>query len=220
MSGISMKKAYLVEIFSLDQSQIIAYYQPTLHAIAMRILRCKADAEDIVQETFIKWLNVEQEKIKNTKAYLIKAVTNNCINHLQTLKKKKEEYIESFQWPEFVERFRESDFSHMDIEAELSKAFHLLQHKLEPLERAVYVLKEAFDLDYKALQELLDKKQDHCRQLFCRARKKLNMETDRINTAINEKTALMKTFREACDGHAADFVAELKKDIAAMRKKI
>jgi RNA polymerase sigma factor (sigma-70 family) len=205
----------------LDQAQTIALYQPTLHAIAMRLLRCKADAEDIVQETFIKWLSAEQEKIRNTKAYLIKAVTNNCLSHLQSLKKKKEEYLESFHWPEFVEKLRDSDFSH-DVEVELGKAFQVLQNKLEPLERAVYVLKEAFDFDYKALQVLLDKKQDHCRQLFCRAKKKINDEKARINAVIDEKTALFKSFKESCDvGHAADLIAELRNDINTdLRKKV
>lgn len=188
----------------------------------MRLLKCKADAEDIVQETFIKWLNSEQEKIQNTKAYLIRAVTNNCLNHLQALKRKKEEYLESFHWPEFIEKFKESDFSHLDIEAELSKAFHVLQHKLEPLERAVYVLKEAFDFDYKSLQVLLDKKQDHCRQLFSRAKKKIEDEKLRLNSVIHEKTELMKSFKNSCDiGHASEFITELRKDItAALRKKI
>jgi RNA polymerase sigma factor (sigma-70 family) len=218
----SNKKVYLYGKFIvLDQAQTIALYQPTLHAIAMRLLRCKADAEDIVQETFIKWLNAEHEKIRNTKAYLVRAVTNNCINHLQALKKKKEEYLESFHWPEFIEKFRESDFSQIDIENKLMKAFHVLQHKLEPLERAVYVLKEAFDFDYKAIQELLDKKQDHCRQLFCRARKKIDQEKEWLNAVIHEKTALMKSFSESCDvGHAAEFIAELRNDItSALGKK-
>ena len=188
----------------------------------MKLLRCKADAEDIVQETFIKWLNAEHEKIRNTKAYLIRAVTNNCLNHLQALKRKKEQYMESFHWPEFVEKFRETDFSQIDVEAELSKAFHLLQTKLEPLERAVYVLKEAFDFDYKALQLILDKKQDHCRQLFCRARKKIEHEKARLDIAISEKTELMKSFRNSCDvGHAADLIQDLRNDITAAlsRKK-
>lgn len=204
----------------MDYAQTIALYQPTLHAIAMKLLKCKADAEDVVQETFIKWLNTEQEKIQNTKAYLIKAVTNNCLNHLAALKRKKEEYIESFHWPEFIEKFRETDFSHLDLEAELSKAFHVLQHKLEPLERAVYVLKEAFDLDYKALQQLLDKKQDHCRQIFCRARKKLEEEKVKFNAAIVEKTALMKSFKLSCDvGNASDFIQAVKNDLAAALQK-
>ncbi len=204
-----------MKLSALNQEQTIALYQPTLQAIAMKLLRCKADAEDIVQETFIKWLNTEQQKIKNTKAYLIRAVTNNCITHLQALKRKKVEYLESFHWPEFMEKIKESELSH-DIEMKLSKAFHMLQHKLEPLERAVYVLKEAFDFDYQSLQVLLNKKQDHCRQLFCRARKKISLEKDRLHSAIHEKTELMKTFRNSCDiGHAADLISELKKDITS-----
>jgi RNA polymerase sigma-70 factor (ECF subfamily) len=206
----------------LNQAQTIVLYQPTLQAIAMKLLRCKADAEDIVQETFIKWLNAEQEKIRNTKAYLVRAVTNNCLNHLQALKRKREEYMESFHWPEFVEKFMETDFTQMDVEGQLSKAFHVLQHKLEPLERAVYVLKEAFDFDYKALHLLLNKKQDHCRQLFCRARKKIELEKTKINDVFNEKTALMKSFSNACDaGYAAGFITDLRKDItsALSRKK-
>src|SRR5687768_18576398 len=76
------KKAYLCMKYTrLTQAQAISLYQPILQRIAVRMVRSKADAEDIVQETFIKWLLQEQEKIKNTKAYLIKAVTNNCINH-------------------------------------------------------------------------------------------------------------------------------------------
>jgi RNA polymerase sigma-70 factor (ECF subfamily) len=188
----------------------------------MRLLKCKADAEDIVQETFIKWLNAEHEKIQNTKAYLIKAVTNNCLNHLEALKRKKVEYLESFHWPEIVEKFRDSDyFSTLELDVELGKAFHMLQHKLEPLERAVYVLKEAFDFDYKALQVLLDKKQEHCRQLFSRAKKKLETEKDRLNLVIEEKTALLKSFKESCEvGSAADFINEAKNQISsALGKK-
>lgn len=176
----------------------------------MKMLRCKADAEDVVQETFIKWLSQEQDRIKNTKAYLIKAVRHNCINHLNAVKRKR---LESFQWSELVERFKvTTDFSHLDIETELAKAFHILQSKLEPLERAVYVLKEVFDFDYKSLQLLLDKKQDHCRQLFCRAKKKLNDEKDHFNAVFQpKKTALLESFKKACEfGQPSDLVAQLK----------
>jgi hypothetical protein len=83
------------------------------------------------------------------------------------------------------------------------------------------VLKEAFDFDYKALQVLLDKKQDHCRQLFSRAKKKLEAEKDRLNLVIEEKTALLKSFRESCEvGSAAEFITEAKNQItAALGKK-
>jgi RNA polymerase sigma factor (sigma-70 family) len=199
----------------LNHSEAIALYQPTLQAIAMKMLRCKADADDIVQETFIKWLNTEQEKIKNTKAYLIAAVKNNCINHLKSLQKKKEEYISNLHWPEFVEKFKESDFANIDIEAKVSTAVTLLQEKLEPLERAVYLLKEVFDFDYKSLQELLDKKQEHCRQLLCRAKKKLEEEKDHFNTLIQpKKTALLESFSKACDFGAAELINHLRQDIS------
>ena len=184
-----------------------------LQRIAVRMVRCKADAEDIVQETFIKWLLQEQEKIKNTKAYLIKAVTNNCINHLNAVKNKRLEYLESFHWPDFIEKFKENtDLSHLDLEVELGKAFHVIQSKLEPLERAVYVLKEVFDFDYGALQQLLDKKQAHCRQVFCRAKKKLKEETDHFNSVFQpKKAALLESFRQACDfGQPVDLIAQLR----------
>ncbi|MEO5600056.1 MAG: sigma-70 family RNA polymerase sigma factor [Cyclobacteriaceae bacterium] len=199
----------------MTQAQTISFYQSTLQAIAMRMLRSKADAEDMVQETFMKWLSQEQSKIKNTKAYLIKAVTNNCINHLNAVKRKRLEYEESFHWPEFIERFKESsDFSHLDLETELSHAFQVLQNKLEPLERAVYVLKEVFDFDYKALQELLNKNQDHCRQLFCRAKKKINDEKAHFNAVFQpKKTALVESFRKACEfGQPSDLVAQLREN--------
>lgn len=197
----------------LTQAQAISLYQPILQRIAVRMVRSKADAEDIVQETFIKWLLQEQEKIKNTKAYLIKAVTNNCINHLNAIKKKRLEYLDNLQWPEFIEKFKETtDLSHIDVEVELSKAFQVLQAKLEPLERAVYVLKEVFGFDYNALQEVLDKKQDHCRQLFCRAKKKLKDETDHFNAVFQpKKAALLESFRKACDfGQPFDLITQLR----------
>jgi RNA polymerase sigma factor (sigma-70 family) len=130
----------------MDHAQTIALYQPLLHTIAYNLVRCKEDAEDIVQETFMKWLSIDQEKIENTKAYLIRAVTNNCLNHLNSLRKKKEEYIDNVS--EVINRFKETNFAHLDLDINLSVALNVLHTKLEPLERAVYLLKDIFDLDY------------------------------------------------------------------------
>ena len=205
----------------MNQSQAIQLYQPTLRSIAYNLVRSRADADDIVQETFLKWLSIDSDKIQNTKAYLIKAVTNNCLNHLNSLKKKKEEYLDSINVSEFIHRFKENNFAHLDLEADLSKAFKVMLTKLEPLERAVYVLKEVFDFDYEALQEALDKKKDHCRQLVCRAKKKLSEETSKMHFDLPDGAQLMASFRKACDmGNAAEFVQDLKRDIsAALQKK-
>lgn len=204
----------------MNQAQTIEQYQPTLLRIAYNLVRCKADAEDIVQETFLKWLSINSEKIQNTKAYLVKAVTNNCLNHINSLRKKKEEYLDSINVSEFLHRFKENNFAHLDLEADLAKAFKVIHAKLEPLERAVYLLKEVFDFDYEALQEALDKKKEHCRQLVCRARKKLNERTSRMHFELPDASQMMASFRKACDmGNATEFVQELKKDLSSTLQK-
>jgi RNA polymerase sigma-70 factor (ECF subfamily) len=203
----------------MNQAQTIALYQPMLHTIAYNLVRCKEDAEDIVQETFIKWLSVEQETIQNVKAYLIRSVTNNCLNHLSSLKRKKEEYLDNVS--EVFHKFMETNFSHLDLDVNLAAAMKVLHSKLEPLERAVFVLKEVFDFDYEELQHALDKKKDHCRQLFCRAKKKLSEGTSMIHFELPDTGKWMDSFRKACDfDNLSEYVAELKNDVAsALQKK-
>ena len=198
--------------------QTIALYHPLLQSAALRLLRCKADAEDMVQETFIKWLSIDPSTIKNTRAYLMTAVTNNCINHLNALKRKKEEYLESFQLPEFLIKIKENDFAHLDFEIEVSKAFNLILNRLEPLERAIYLLKEAFNFDYDVLQELFDKKKEHLRQLFSRARKKLGENTEILEVSPN-RAHLAEAFLNACKGNITDFINTLKQDISELSVK-
>ena len=199
----------------MNQAQTITLYQPLLHTIAYNLVRCKQDAEDIVQETFVKWLIIDQQKIENTKAYLFRAVTNNCLNHIQTLKKKKEQYFDSINVAEMITKFKETNLSYLDLDVNLASAFKIMQTKLEPLERAVYLLKEVFDFDYEELQKTLDKKKDHCRQLFSRAKKKLSDETSKIHFDMPDTAKLMKTFRDACHfGNEEELVQELKKGIS------
>jgi len=198
----------------VNPAQAIQLYHPILHSVAYNILRSKQDAEDIVQDTFLKWLSIDRSKIENTKAYLITAVTNNCLNHLNALRKKKEEYWDNSKLSQMIVKFKESDFAHLDLETELSAAFKILHTKLEPLERAAYLLKEVFDFDYEAIQKALDKKANHCRQLFSRAKKKLNEESQKLNFEL-PKSELLESFKKACDvGPAANFIQELKNDIS------
>jgi RNA polymerase sigma factor (sigma-70 family) len=200
----------------MDRAQTIALYQPTLTSIAYNIVRCKADAEDIVQETFLKWLTIDTEKIRNTKAYLIQAVTNNCISHLQAIRKKKQECLDSIHISEFIQKIKDNNLPHIDFEADLQKALKLIHAKLEPIERAVYLLKEVFDVDYESLQTIVDKKKDHCRQLLHRAKKKLSEKTAHIHFDLPDTAKLFATFKNACDlGNAEELIQSLKRDISA-----
>lgn len=194
----------------MTQAQTIALYQPLLYRIAYNLVRCNADAEDIVQETFLRWLTIDQKRVENTKAYLIKAVTNNCLSHLETIRKKKEEYLETINASEFVQKLKEVNFSHLDLDLDLKNAFKVLQAKLQPLERAVFLLKEVFDFDYDSLQKTLNKKKDHCRQLLSRARKKLAEETSKVHFDMSGATQLMDKFRGE---NIAELISHLKADI-------
>lgn len=194
----------------MTQAQTIALYQPLLYRIAYNLVRSNADAEDIVQETFLRWLTIDHKKIENTKAYLIKAVTNNCLSHLEAIKKKKQEYIDSINASEFVQKLKEVNFSNLDFDIELKAAFKVLQAKLQPLERAVFLLKEVFDFDYDSLQKTLDKKKDHCRQLLARARKKLADETAKVHFDMPEVSQLMDKFNSES---ISDLISHLKEDI-------
>jgi len=214
----TMEKRTLQLIFSvtMNPAQTIMLYQPLLQTIAYNLVRCKHDAEDIVQETFVKYLTIDHQQIKNKKAYLITAVRNNCLNHLHSIKQKKEEYLDNVS--EAYTKFKENNFSHLDLEIDLKSAMQVLHTKLEPMERAVYLLKEVFDFDYDELQHTLDKKKEHCRQLLCRAKKKLNEETSKIS--LPDTSKMFSAFREACDvGNAAELVNELKTQIAESLNK-
>jgi RNA polymerase sigma factor (sigma-70 family) len=198
----------------MTQAQTIALYQPLLVTIAQNLVRCKEDAEDIVQEVFVKWLTIDTAKIENTKAYLIKSVTNTCLNHLNSFKKKKQEYLDSIHFDEFMHRIKESNFAHLDLDFNMSQAFKILYAKLEPMERAVFLLKEVFDFDYDAIQKTLNKKQDHCRQLLCRARKKLNESSTNFHFDLPDVSKMIASFREACTMENAEkFVGDLKQDV-------
>lgn len=152
------------------------------------------DAEDMVQDAFLKYLTVDTSKIENAKAYLIRSVTNNCLNHLNSLKEKKKEYLENVKMPELFEKI---DFSHLDLKQEINSALNVLHKKLGPLERGLFVLREGFDFDYEELQHIFNKKKEHCRQLVCRAKDKLSKETERFTYSFNSEK-YFDAIKKAC----------------------
>jgi len=205
----SNSPTFVPNSYFVTPAQTITLYHPMLHGIAMRIVKCKADAEDIVQDTFLKWLSIEKGKVLNTKAYLVRSVVNNCINHIQALKRKKEECLDHI--PELIARFKELDLGTFDFNANVQSALKIVHNKLEPLERAVFVLREVFNFDYEALQDVLEKKKDHCRQLFSRAKRKLEGEPLKINFDWPAKPQWAENFSKACEtGCSNDLVKSLK----------
>jgi len=195
----------------MNQSQVIALYQPLLQSIAYKMVGSLADAEDIVQDTLMKWLTIDAEKINNTKAYLIKAVKNNCINHIATLKRKKDECLHNLNPSELIDWYKEKELFKFDKDNEISVALQVLHKKLEPVERGIFVLRELFDFDYEELQQIFDKKKENCRKLLSRAKEKLSREPNKVG---HVEDSLIASFKKACHiGPTTDFIEKVKEEI-------
>ena len=185
-------------------------YQPLLYAIAYRFVGCAATAEDMVQDTFVNWLKCESGKIKDVKAYLIKSVTNACLNYLGSIRKKKEELMENFSLPQLS---FSPDFSALDIKCELTHALATMSRKLAPTERAVFVLKGLFNIDYSEITSILDKTSENCRQLFSRAQSKLKDDRDRFHIDTESLSKLVSNFKKASLGEFSGLFDQFRREI-------
>jgi len=206
----------------MDTSETIAKYQPILYSIALRMTGTVQDAEDLVNDTFLNWLKKDKDKVKNHKAYLIQSVKNACNNHLKGLNRKKEEIFDQLKHNSFVEKI-EHEFTDLDLKHEVNQAISVMVKKLEPIERAIFMLREVFNIEYSDLADMLDKKDANCRQIFSRAKKKLN-KTDEV--ILNNKDRfvipdLLKDFDNACNlGEFYDFIDVLKSDFSEKVKTV
>ena len=199
----------------MNTSEDIFSYHPLLRSIALRIVGSIEDAEDIVQDTFEKWLSIDRKDIKNTKAYLIKSVSNNSLKFLTSLKSKiSQKTFTAEDHFELVDRHQIKAFLNFDMDAQLGEAWQVLHKKLEPLEKSIYVMREVFSVEYEELQEIFDKKKDHCRQLFFRAKSKLEQDKIKFKTDFTVPK-LPLSFKKACElGSISEMIDELKREIS------
>lgn len=202
----------------MSDDREISMYQPMLVSIAYKMVNNLMDAEDIVQDTLLKFLSSNRQHIQNTKAYLIKSVTNNCINHLKKLKQNAEEIFDPLLHAEWMGSF-DFDFQKIDLDAELSQAMKVLMQKLEPSERAVFLFREVFSFDYSEIAEIVEKKKDNCRQLFCRAQSKLQQEKNRFNLNFDHHRQTFNSFVESCrEGSFKNLIDSLTSETAGKLK--
>jgi len=204
----------------LDTSQTIINYQPLLQKIAYRIVGSIADAEDIVQDSFFNWLKKGPEKIENAKAYLMRSVVNSSLNHIKSVKRSLTDYLENDSEDRFFVESEEENFSAFDKNKEIREALKVLQYRLEPLERVIFILREIFDFDYETLQELIEKSKDNCRQLFSRAKAKLNIDNVSLSMpSFQGKEGIMESFKNACNfGQMSEFINDLMEGISTKLK--
>ncbi|PEL12115.1 RNA polymerase sigma factor SigJ [Bacillus sp. AFS017336] len=165
-------------------------YKKLLFKLAYQLLGSVSDAEDVVQDVFLKLYDVSPDKLGEPKAYLCKMVTNRCHDIQKSARKKREQYFG--EWlPELLYYAEDNSMDSVELEDQLSYGMLVLLEKLTPTERVVFVLREALSFEYYEIAELVEKSEANCRKIFSRAKSKMGIGTEEVihsDTASQELT--------------------------------
>ena len=168
-----------------------------LFGLAYRMLGSRADAEDIVQEAYVRWHEAANRSIENPEAWLVTATTRLAIDRLRRLKTEREAYVG--QWlPEPIVMEGRPDRD-LDLAADLSIAFLTLLERLAPEERAAFLLHDVFEVDYGEIAAVLERTEAACRQVVHRARERVRGDRRRFEVTESAKGALLKKFIAATE---------------------
>ena len=172
-------------------------YRPLLFSIAYRMLGTIADAEDMVQEAFIRWQRTDSADVRDSRALLVTIVSRLCINQLQSARVKRVEYVG--QWlPEPVMTDPQNDpLGVLRLDESLSMALLVLLERLTPTERAVFLLREVFGYTYAEIGSALGQTEANCRQVFHRARAHVGNMRRRFHASGEEHMRLLERFVQA-----------------------
>lgn len=186
-------------------------HRARLFAIAYRMLGSAAQAEDVLQETWLRWSAAPQETVRSESAWLTTVVTRLCIDERKSARARREEYVGPWlPEPVSTARFEEPDPD------SLSMAFLVLLEALTPAERAAYLLHEVFDYSHGEVAEVLGREEAACRQLVHRARQHVTEGRPRFTPAREEHQRLLGQFVQALtQGELAPLEALLAKDATA-----
>jgi RNA polymerase sigma-70 factor, ECF subfamily len=173
-----------------------AALRPRLFAMAYRMTGMRADAEDILQDAWLRWHEADRSRIDIPEAWLTTVVTRLAIDRLREAKRARADYIG--QWlPEPLVEAAPDPLQQLEHVGELSLAFLALLEKLTPWERAAFLLRESFDLDYVEIAGMLGKSQAAIRQLVHRARARLQDDTPRFEATPEAHLDLLRRFAQA-----------------------
>ncbi|MCX4911674.1 RNA polymerase sigma-70 factor [Streptomyces sp. NBC_00878] len=168
-----------------------------LFTVAYEMLGSAADAEDILQETWLRWVEVDLGKVRDQRAYLVRITTRQALNRLRAMKRRKEAYV----GPWLPEPMLTAPDVAQDVELaeSLSMALMLVLETLSPTERVVFVLREAFDVGYDEIAAAVDKSPAAVRQIAHRARLHVDARRPRQVVSPSETRAALESFRRVLE---------------------
>jgi RNA polymerase sigma-70 factor (ECF subfamily) len=202
---------------SSDSDPRLAVYsaaRPLLFGIAYRMVGSVADAEDIVQDAFVRFRDVDLDHLENPKAYLAQVTTRLAIDELRRAKSRRESYVGSWLPEPVLEAPAVDPAEPAELADSLSMAFLLLLERLSPVERAVFLLHDVFDFGYDEVARFVGKSQDNARQIASRARRRIDEQRPRFETSAERRDELARRFVRACqEGEVSDLVQLLAADV-------
>jgi RNA polymerase sigma-70 factor, ECF subfamily len=195
----------------MERLEIFNQQRSLLFAIAYRMLGSVSDAEDIIQEAWIRWQKSETN-VQAPKAFLSQVVTRLCIDHLRSARSKREQYVGSWLPEPLITEPDVKDSA--ELAESLSFAFLVLLECLSPVERAVFLLHEVFDYNYNEIAKIVGKSAPRCRQVAHRTRQHLALRSPKIAVDPHRNDALLEQFLAHWNqGNLQGLMALLSEDI-------
>jgi RNA polymerase sigma-70 factor (ECF subfamily) len=187
-------------------------YRPRLIGIAYRMLGSFEDAEDAVQDAYLRWHGAPVEQIVSTEAWLVSVVTRIAIDRLRLASTRREQYVGSWL-PEPIATDPAALPDHpVELSSDLSMAFLVLLERLAPEERAAFLLRELFDAGYDEIASVLEKSEAACRQIVHRARERVRRDSPRNPVPPDAKERLVERFVSALAAEDRDGLLSLFSD--------
>ena len=188
--------------------------RPRLFSIAYRMLGIRADAEDVVQDAWLRWHNTPKEQILSLEAWLVTATTRLAIDRLRTTKADREAYVGWWLPEPLVELDENTPESALELANDVSVAFMWVLERLSADERAAFLMRQVFDSDYAEIADVVKKSEPACRQLVHRALARIQQERPRFDVPKDKHRELLGKFiRAARQGNREDMRALMSDDV-------
>jgi RNA polymerase sigma-70 factor (ECF subfamily) len=183
-----------------------------LRALAYRMLGSRADAQDIVQDAWLRWSDVDPTAVDNDRAFLSRTVTNLCLDRIGSAPSRREHYVGMWLPEPLVDDAQDWSPNPQDateFAQDVSVAFMLTLERLGPVERAAFLLHDVFDLGYDEVGRHLQRSEQACRQLVSRARSRVKGEYARCQVEEEERQRLLYAFAQALVAGDVDKLANV-----------
>ena len=197
-----------------ERAAVFTETRPLLFSIAYRMLGSVADAEDIVQDAYLRWQRTPDLEVREPRAYLTTVVTRLAINELKSARVQRETYVGPWLPEPLVTEHAPDSSASVELAESLSMAFLVMLERLSPIERAVLLLHDVFDFDYAEIARIVDKSEANCRQLLSRAKKHVVADEARFDADREQAARLTQRFTDAASaGDMEGMLAVLAEDI-------